>query len=185
MKHHGNKLLLGFLGFGLLVYWVSMGYREDPSETGLRADTLNMDMDTSSVRTSVDTQAALHRRISLESYSLKAEDSKNWKLPRRLAEISGLAMTLDNRLLVHTDEKGVIYEIDYRNGIIVKAFQLTDIAAPVAGDFEGIATVDNQVYLVTSSGRLYECSEGAAPEITYSKNRDCVSPIFFLTGACP
>ena len=73
-------------------------------------------------------------------------------------------MTIDNRLLAHNDEKGVIYEIDYRNGSIVKAFQLADITDPVADDFEGIATVDDQVYLVTSAGRLYECSEGADGE---------------------
>ena len=71
---------------------------------------------------------------------------------------------MDNRLLAHNDEKGVVYEIDYRDGTIVKAFQLADIATPVADDFEGIATVDDQVYLVTSAGRLYECGEGANGE---------------------
>ncbi|WP_238314696.1 hypothetical protein, partial [Methylobacterium crusticola] len=70
----------------------------------------------------------------------------------------------DNRLLAHNDEKGIIYELDYQKGAIVKAFQLADRVAPVAADFEGIATVDDRVYLVTSSGRLYECSEGAAGE---------------------
>ena len=163
MQNHGDKLLLGFLGFSLLVYLLSMVYRED-SSAGLSEDPSNMDPDTSIARSSVDTKVVLQRKISLESYGLKVETAKHWKLPRRLQEISGLAMTMDNRLLAHSDEKGVIYEIDYRNGVIVKAFQLADIANPVADDFEGIATVDDQVYLVTSSGRLYECSEGAAGE---------------------
>jgi hypothetical protein len=35
---------------------------------------------------------------------------------------------------------------------------------PVNDDFEGIATVNNQVYLVTSSGRIYEGSRGADGE---------------------
>ena len=81
--------------------------------------------------------------------------------------------------MAHNDEKGVIYEIDYRDGTIVKAFQLADMAVPVADDFEGIATVDDQIYLVTSAGRLYECSEGADGESvlfnTYATGvgRDC------------
>lgn len=163
MQNHGNKILLGFLGFSLLVYLLSIVYREN-SSAGLSEDPSNMDPDTSITRSSVDMKVVLQRKISLESYALKVEATKHWKLPGRLQEISGLAMTMDNRLLAHNDEKGVIYEIDYRKGLIVKAFQLADIANPVADDFEGIATVDDQVYLVTSSGRLYECSEGAGGE---------------------
>ena len=163
MQNHGDKLLLGFLGFSLLVYLLSMVYRED-SSARLREAPSNIDPDTSIVRSSVDMKVVGQRKISLESYTLKIEAAKRWKLPGRLQEISGLAMTVDNRLLAHNDEKGVIYEIDYQKGLIVKGFQLADIAKPVADDFEGIATVDDWVYLVTSSGRIYECSEGADGE---------------------
>ena len=205
MQNRGDKLLLGFLGFSLLVFLLSMVYREDSltglneenlhkenpstglseenlqkenSSTGLNEENLhkenplagltedssNMDPDIMIDHFLVDTRAVLQRKISLESYDLKVEAVKRWKLPGRLKEISGLAMTMDNRLLAHSDEKGVIYEIDYRNGSIENAFQLADMTAPVADDFEGIATVDHQVYLVTSSGRLYECNEGADGE---------------------
>ena len=163
MQNRGNKVLLGFLGLGLFVYLLSMGYEENASADS-EGDSSSIDPDTSMVRPLPDTVAVLQRNISLASYSLAAETATHWKLPGRLAEISGLAMTMDNRLLAHNDEKGVIYEIDYRNGSIVKAFQLADMAAPVADDFEGIATVDDQVYLVTSAGRLYECGEGADGE---------------------
>ena len=163
MQNHGDKLLLGFLGFSLLVYLLSMVYRED-SSAGLTENSSNIDTDTSIARPSVGPKGVGQGKISLESYDLKAEAAKHWKLPGRLQEISGLAMTMDNRLLAHNDEKGIIYEIDYRKGLIVKAFQLADMAKPVADDFEGIATADDQVYLVTSSGRIYECREGAAGE---------------------
>lgn len=219
MQNHGNKLLLGFLGFSVLILVVSMVYRkntstglsaektykenpstdlgeenvhkenlsvglgaekvnkENPSaglteervhkgnpSVGLSEDLLNMKPDIMINHFSVDAKQLQKTKISLVSYEMKAETATHWKLPGRLEEISGLAMTVDNRLLAHNDEKGVIYEIDYRNGLIVKAFKLADIAAPVADDFEGIATVDDQVYLVTSSGRLYECREGADGE---------------------
>ena len=138
-------------------------HKETPS-TSMSGNLFNMNPDFMIDHFLVDTRAVLPRKISLESYDLKAETATRWKLPGRLKEISGLAMTMDNRLLAHSDEKGIIYEIDYQKGLIVKAFQLVDMTAPVADDFEGIATVDDRVYLITSSGRLYECSEGAADE---------------------
>ena len=163
MQKHGDKLLLGFLGFSVLIFVLSMIYRED-SSVGLTEDSSNRSLEIPIVQSSVDITAVLQGNISLESYDLNVEAATRWKLPGRLKEISGLALTMDNRLLAHSDEKGVIYEIDYRKGEVVKAFQLADMATPVADDFEGIATVDHQVYLVTSSGRLYECSEGADGE---------------------
>lgn len=182
MQNHGDKFLLAFLGFSLLVYLLSIGYRED-SSVGLPEKSSNMNPDASIVRTVVDTKAILQTDISLESYDLKVDTATHWKLPRRLEEISGLAMTVDNRLLAHGDEKGIIYEIDYRDGVIVKAFQLSDVADPVADDFEGIATVDDQVYLVTSSGRLYECSEGDAGEsVLYNTYATGVGRDFEIEG---
>ena len=81
-----------------------------------------------------------------------------WRLPGRLREISGLAMTPDDRLFAHDDEEAVIYEIDYRGGRLVKAFAMGEPTAQ--GDFEGIAYADGRFYLTTSNGRLYESSEG-------------------------
>lgn len=163
MQNHGNKFLLGFLGFSLLIYLLSVVYREDSSRS-LSENPSSMGRGTLLARAPVDTPVVLQRETSLENYDLKAETVKYWKLPGRLQEISGLAMTADNRLLAHNDEKAIIYEIDYREGAIVKAFQLADMANPVADDFEGIAAAEDWVYLVTSSGRLYEFHEGAAGE---------------------
>ena len=133
--------------------------KENPS-VGLSENLLNMNPDFMIEQFSINTKAVGQRKISLGSYDLKVETATHWKLPGRLKEISGLAMTLDNRLLAHNDEKGVIHEIDYKNGTILKAFQLADMKNPVNADFEGIATVSDQVYLVTSSGRIYEGSRG-------------------------
>ena len=205
MQNRGNRLLLGFLVFSLLILLVSMVYREYPSiglseekvdkenlstglsgeevdkenpstdlsteevhkenpSVGLREDLLNRNPEAMIEYFSMDTKAVRQRKMSLESYDLEVETATYWKLPGRLKEISGLAMTLDNRLLAHNDEKGVIHEIDYQNGTIIKAFQLADMKDAVNADFEGIATVSDQVYLVTSSGRIYEGSRGTDGE---------------------
>lgn len=104
------------------------------------------------------------RQTALDDYDLDPEKATRWRLPGRLVEISGLATTADGRLLAHGDEEAVVYELDARDGGIVKRFRLSDGEGAVPGDFEGIATVDERVYLVTSAGRLYECREGADGE---------------------
>lgn len=85
-----------------------------------------------------------------------------WRLPDRLREISGLALTDDERLLAIADEEAIVYEIDYRDGGLVKAFALG--SPTVRGDFEGIAVLDGMIWMLTSNGRLYTFREGADGE---------------------
>lgn len=81
-----------------------------------------------------------------------------WVMPQILAEISGLALTPDGRLLAHGDETAEISQIDYRRGVIVKRFLLGDKV--LRGDFEGITVVDDRIFMMTSDGHLYEFREG-------------------------
>ena len=114
--------------------------------------------------------------VGLDAYTLSEETLTRWRLPERLKEISGLA-TLDGRLFGHGDELGIIYEIDPSHGRFVKAFALGE--ATVHDDFEGIAIAGDRLYLVASSGRLYESLEGADGErVLYNTygtgiGRDC------------
>jgi uncharacterized protein YjiK len=98
--------------------------------------------------------------IPLDGYDFDQSAAVRWRLPGRLKEISGLALTPDGRLLAHNDENGTVFEIDYRTGEVTKSFDLADSRGVVAGDFEGIAMAEDRVYLVTSDGRLYESPEG-------------------------
>lgn len=90
------------------------------------------------------------------------KEASGWKLPRQLSEISGLAVTDDGRLLAHGDENGIVYELDPHAGKIVKSFALGEVTE--RADFEGIASVGDMVYLVTSDGTIYEAPEGADGE---------------------
>ena len=89
-----------------------------------------------------------------------AEPEVHWRLPRRLTEVSGLALTPDGRMMGHDDEAGFVYEIDLASGEVVKHFSVGEPA--VRGDFEGLAIDgDGAFYLTTSKGRLYRFREGA------------------------
>jgi uncharacterized protein YjiK len=96
---------------------------------------------------------------ALDAFDIRKEAAAQVRLPRALREVSGLAVSADGRVFSHGDERGVVYQLDYRTGAVVKAFSLG--SPPVAGDFEGIAIVGPRLFLVTSTGRLYETREGA------------------------
>ncbi|MDE2743066.1 MAG: hypothetical protein OXI58_15845 [Gemmatimonadota bacterium] len=182
MSAQSNNLLSGFLVFSVLIFVVSLLVREDAAiepVVDTAADTADslastsapstMHEDTTSAPSTVheDTTSApstVHEdNLTLASYDLE-KPARRFKLPKQWREISGLAMLGENRLLAHDDERGVVFEIDYRDGSIVKSFAISDQRDPVADDFEGIAAAEGRVYLVSSSGRLYEFVEGTDGE---------------------
>jgi uncharacterized protein YjiK len=113
--------------------------------------------------------AELARRATQFDKAVAAPDSganeggavARWILPDKLKEISGLALTADGRLLGHGDQKGHVFEIDYRRGVLVKEFTLAKDKEAVKGDFEAIAIANDRLFLLESDGKLYEFREGA------------------------
>ncbi|HEV8196054.1 MAG TPA: SdiA-regulated domain-containing protein [Gemmatimonadales bacterium] len=86
-----------------------------------------------------------------------------WVVPVGLSEISGLALTADQRLLAHDDERGAVSEIDYRRGVVTKQFLLGK-PHTVHADFEGITVAGDKIFLLASNGILYEFKEGGTGE---------------------
>ena len=84
-------------------------------------------------------------------------DGQTFNLPPGLEEISGLAVAGPNSVFTHDDNVAIIYEVGLDDGRIRRAFALGD--PTIEGDFEGIATANGRVYLITSDGLIY----GARP----------------------
>ena len=125
------------------------GCRKVPVAQGLASDSAILD----------DRQARLDSSLAHPDSAAGGKPLALWLLPDHLKEISGLALTEDGRLVAHGDERGKVFEIDYRRGVIVKEF---DVGTPAAhGDFESIATIGDTVLLFTSDGILYRFPEGA------------------------
>ncbi len=83
---------------------------------------------------------------------------QRFQLVNGLQEISGLAMASENSVFAHNDEFGIVYEVSLENGEVIAAFALGAITEP--GDFEGIASDNGRIYLVTSAGKIYEALIG-------------------------
>lgn len=122
-----------------------------------------------------------HAQRVLDGYALGARDATRHRLPVDLTEVSGLAVTADGRLLAHDDERAEIRTIDPATGEIVASFGLGRLG--VNGDFEGIAVVDQRVYLITSDGRLYEFPLAADGERTEYRRTDTgLGPVCEIEG---
>ncbi|KAB2844826.1 MAG: hypothetical protein F9K45_04505, partial [Melioribacteraceae bacterium] len=80
------------------------------------------------------------------------------KLTAKLSEISGLTTSENGKIFGHNDEKGIVYQINYKTGEIIKEFYLTRWFPEK--DFEGIAYANKKFYMITSDGILYEFPEG-------------------------
>jgi uncharacterized protein YjiK len=94
-------------------------------------------------------------QTSLKDYNLK--DLTQKILSGYLTEISGLAASDEGGIYCHDDERGIVYQIDYFNGKIIKRFSFGK--SILNRDFEGITIVKDKFYLVTSSGDIYEFIE--------------------------
>jgi hypothetical protein len=112
---------------------------------------------------SADSALLARRESQLEAARTRADSGSDtpltrWLLPPGLAEISGLGLTADQRLLTHNDEVGRVFEVNYRRGVIVKSFWVGDQI--LRDDFEAIAVAGDRVFLLASTGKLYQFAEG-------------------------
>jgi len=76
------------------------------------------------------------------------------KLNKSLKEVSGLELLNDEELLTHNDEEGIVYTLKITNFEITGKLKIGD--EKVQKDFEGIAFVNNSVYMVTSNGVIFK-----------------------------
>jgi uncharacterized protein YjiK len=131
----------------LLVVWAGSACRLAPDDAGKESSEL------------AARAARLEQALARSDSGDRTDAIARWILPDALREISGLALTADGRLLVSGDERGEVFEVDHRRGVMVKAFTLGDPA--VLADFEAITLAGDRVFLLTSKGTLYEFPEGA------------------------
>jgi uncharacterized protein YjiK len=87
------------------------------------------------------------------------EPDETFKLPSILVEISGLGMSESGEFLYAVqDEKGIIFKLSKKTGEI-----LEEVNFHKDGDYEGIEVVGDKVYVVKSTGTIYEVSNLGQP----------------------
>lgn len=73
------------------------------------------------------------------------------ELPEDLDEISGLSYYKDHQVLGVQDEKGIIFVYDFARKEVVRKIKFEK-----KGDYEGVESVKNKIYVLRSNGDLYK-----------------------------
>ncbi len=94
---------------------------------------------------------------SLSDYQIEKNFSQRWSLPSALKEVSGVAIN-DGQIWVHDDEFAIVYLFDRGTGAVSHKLQLGE--SPITDDFEGIAVLGDDLFLLSSTGSLYVVREG-------------------------
>ncbi|MEQ8705583.1 MAG: SdiA-regulated domain-containing protein [Phaeodactylibacter sp.] len=95
------------------------------------------------------------------SFNYRLDDpDQAFNLPHELEEISGLGISEDGKEMVAVqDEDGVLFFINPYNGEVVREAKFWK-----DGDYEGVEWVGNTVYVVKSTGTIYEVINPAHAE---------------------
>jgi len=87
------------------------------------------------------------------SYDLADADDK-YKLPEKLVEISGLFSMNDTTISCVQDELGELYVFNLDKSLITSRTPFGK-----KGDYEGVACTDSFMYVLRSSGKIYEVKD--------------------------
>ena len=82
-------------------------------------------------------------------YDLK-NPSQKFKMPDALQEISGIDVLQKSKLVCVQDEKGVIYEYDLKKEEVRHSIEFAK-----KGDYEGVANVNDTIYVLESNGNIF------------------------------
>lgn len=74
-----------------------------------------------------------------------------WELPKILSEVSGIAFMGDDEFACVQDENGQIFIYNIKKGTITESIKF---AGP--GDYEGLALVGEDAYIIRSDGHIFE-----------------------------
>jgi uncharacterized protein YjiK len=105
---------------------------------------------------------------TLPGYNLKHIDSK-LVLPDILLEVSGVTEIDEKTVACIQDENGILFIYDINQNKIINQYKFD-----IDGDYEGIARVENTIYILRSDGALIEISRYNKPDFSMS---------IYLTGA--
>ncbi len=117
-----------------------------------------------SVGVSSETHQAPASKDFAFPYDLAAPDQSN-ALPAILREISGLSLDeTEQYLLAIQDEDGIIFYIDVASGKVEKEVEFWK-----DGDYEGIESAHGKIYVIKSTGTVYEVSSPGIEKQTVNK----------------
>lgn len=93
-----------------------------------------------------------NRKVNSRAKAPVVSEVKNTVIiPRELKEISGISFANDSMVVAIQDETGIMFLFDLTKEAITRQWQFGD-----EGDYEDVAVAGNTVYIVSSSGTIFQ-----------------------------
>ncbi|MCZ4407284.1 SdiA-regulated domain-containing protein [Cryomorphaceae bacterium 1068] len=108
-----------------------------------------------------------------------AKPEYTFELDKDLREISGLAWWNEDTLVSIEDESATIYFLSAKDGSIIKKTDFGD-----KGDYEGIAVVEREIYVLRSDGDLFKVKHPLREKTKADKNETDLSQKDDAEGLC-
>ena len=135
----------------LLMLCFSFAFGQNRLDNAENIVSINTDINTDSVSSQAnELETPIHDDFHIK-YNLEQPDT-SFDLPSELKEISGLSF--DNsfeKLYAVQDENGLVFIIDKQSGNVEETIEFHK-----DGDYEGIEVIGDKVYVVKSTGTVYE-----------------------------
>lgn len=96
-------------------------------------------------------------KVLVFPYNLLSPDEK-FTLPDALKEISGIDVYRKSKLVCVQDEKGKVYVYDVKKGELKEGFDFGS-----KGDYEGVANVNDTIWVLSSNGNLQRIIDFTTP----------------------
>ena len=121
------------------------------------------------------------QKKSKEEFSLRYTVLEKWNLPDELREVSGITWVGQDRVACVQDEDGIIFIFNLRTSRVEDRIRFGD-----KGDFEGLAKMGEDAFVLRSDGILYEVRNflGETPAVEQYRTAASGLPGVNLEGLC-
>ena len=139
-KNKKNMIKIGILVAGLSGIFVVLGNKKDA--LSFLGETKNKTEKTKKANGKAQEQASAGITIT-----------KKWEMPKQLLEISGLSYIDEQRFACVQDEQGTVFIYNIASSSVEKEIPFGGV-----GDYEGLAVVGENVWVLRADGKLFEVS---------------------------
>ena len=123
----------------------------------------------------MDFPFSLERKDFEPEYSIQ----QKWDMPNRLEEISGMDFVDNDRMAAIQDEEGIIFIYNLSTKKIER-----EIDFGKSGDYEGLAIVENDAFVLRSDGVIFEVNNYLAENPNVTKHETFIKAKHNAEGLC-
>lgn len=105
--------------------------------------------------------------------------NKKWTLPDELEEVSGISHVSEHIMACVQDEEGIIFFYNLEEETVDRKINFAE-----QGDYEGIAVADESIFVVNSTGTLFEIKNFKYEDFEVVTHKNFLTDDYNIEGLC-